>query len=188
MRYADFRCCPFVTDAGLIALTNGCRMLRIVNLEECEQISTAGLAALAQNCPMLEELDINSPHVTEHDVITIAEHCPLLVSLVSRACTDAALIALSKNCPLLRSLICHRSPCTTAGITALAKGCTKLYDLRFTYCSEITDAAIEAVIEHCPLMRFISLSGSWINLSRPFINRLLKIRQHSELRIVGFNS
>jgi hypothetical protein len=78
-----FHCCPF-SDAGVVALAEGCTQLRSAYLTNCTHLTSVAVSALLKHCRQLRVLEI--------------EHCP-------KVC-DAALYSLcaataSRDCPLL---------------------------------------------------------------------------------------
>jgi hypothetical protein len=55
MRLAE---CTQVTDTGVIALAENCKLLSKVDLQDCNKVTDTGVTALAKNCNLLSMVDL----------------------------------------------------------------------------------------------------------------------------------
>ena len=65
------------TDAGLIALTEGCPLLEELRLENCAYLTDRSLYAAAANCPHLASLHLSGYHerITDYGLTVLFEAC-----------------------------------------------------------------------------------------------------------------
>ena len=145
------QCTRNITDASMIALAQGgCPNLTSLNLCDCKEITDAGVIALAQGCKKLSALNLKfCKHITDAAVIALAQGCPRLSYLDLGWCkqiTNAAVIALAQGCPRLSHLdLAECYMITDEGVIALAQGCPELATLSLYECERLTDASIIAL-------------------------------------------
>ena len=51
------------------------------------------------------------------------------------------------------------SEVTDAGVRALAEHCPCLKSVNLVWCSKVTDAGVQALAEHCPCLKSVNLWG-----------------------------
>jgi len=136
-----------LTDAGIIALANGCPRLIDLNLAKiCRDLTDDSIIALANGCPALCILDFaNCYNMTDAAMIALANGCPDLSSVNLMNCrevTDAAIIALANGCPQLGSVgLANCSNLTDAAVIALANGCPGLSSVDLRGCRNVSREA-----------------------------------------------
>ena len=127
----------FIGDPGLIAIGEGCKLLRKLNLRFVEGTTDEGLIGLVKNCGQS------------------------LVSLAVANCqwlTDASLHAVGSHCPNLEILSVESDRVQSVGIISIAKGCRQLKTLKLQ-CLGAGDDALDAVGSFCPLLEILSLNN-----------------------------
>ena len=73
----NLRSCKQITDAGVIALSQGCPQLSTLDLSNCKQITDAGVIALSQGCRQLSSLKLwGCKQITDAGVSAVREACP----------------------------------------------------------------------------------------------------------------
>ncbi|GAQ79351.1 RNI-like domain containing protein [Klebsormidium nitens] len=157
--------CPGVTDRGVAALALGCRLLTALDLTCCRDVSGASLLALADFCPHLQVLRLEGcPAVTPAALLALAQRCPGLrhLDLTDTALDDTAAPALAAAANL-QVLRLGFSALTNAGLLILAaeyarRGGSVLEELDLYRCSALEDAALAALLPHCPRLRKANFS------------------------------
>eukprot|EP00252_Welwitschia_mirabilis_P006445 TRINITY_DN17328_c0_g1_i1.p1 TRINITY_DN17328_c0_g1~~TRINITY_DN17328_c0_g1_i1.p1 ORF type:complete len:686 (-),score=109.31 TRINITY_DN17328_c0_g1_i1:517-2574(-) len=162
-----------VTDAGLVAISNGCPSLRELALWDCPSVGDHGLAAIARGCPLLEKLDLlNCPLITDAGLQSIVEDCPKLSFLSIESCPlvsnkflkavgqcGADAISLSiNNCPLVsdEGILSTVSPkliklklqslgVSDISLKAIGDCCTNLTELVLTSLRNVTQQGFQAL-------------------------------------------
>lgn len=127
----------YIGDAGLIAIGEGCKLLRKLHLRLVEGTTDEGLIGLVKNCGQS------------------------LVSLAVATCiwlTDASLHAVGSHCPNLEILSVESDRIQNKGVISIAKGCRKLKTLRLQ-CIGAGDDALEAIGSSCSLLESLSLNN-----------------------------
>lgn len=102
-----------VVDTVLFALAQHCPCVCAVAVVCGKQgCSDAAIVALAQGCPLLRELDhVLGRETSDTAVLALAQHCPLLMSLDLSACvkaTETAVAQLLARCRGLQRLYALR--------------------------------------------------------------------------------
>ena len=129
-------------------------------------VSDVGLGALSQGCRLLQRLEIkihNRIHLglTHEGVAAIAHGCRQLTALwlpTSPKVGDLALAALGRHCPLLRSLRGSSwGLVTDAAVAALVQGCSRLEVVELPKAGLITDTAASALALGCPRLKKLDL-------------------------------
>jgi hypothetical protein len=109
LRSLDLNFCRHSTaEAALITVSQNCRNLTSLELEECYMITPETLIAVSQNCRNLTSLDLEECfQITPETIIAVSQNCRNLTSLNLRGCdqiTPEALITVLQNCRNLTSL------------------------------------------------------------------------------------
>lgn len=127
----------FIGDLGLIAIGEGCKLLRKLNLRFVDGTTDEGLIGLVKNCGQS------------------------LVSLAVASClwlTDESLHAVGSHCPNLEAVTVESEHVQSVGIISIAKGCRKLKTLKLQ-CIGAGDDALDAIGSFCPLLEILSLNN-----------------------------
>lgn len=143
--------CP-VEDKGLIAVGEGCKHLRYLNLNECSSLTDVGICSLVSNCKNLEV--INLAHilsVSNKTVLCIAHYCPKLISLNIVRCakvTDKAIVTLAERCIKLQSAnFAGIRKLSEVALCSLAQNCLGLMLLNVTGCEGITSNGMRSLLK-----------------------------------------
>ncbi|CAN0017553.1 unnamed protein product [Ascophyllum nodosum] len=170
----DVSRCSLLTDQSLEYLAEGSGVdrptpLKVLNLAQ-GRFTDEGMAVLLSGSgPTLESLTLDGvTKLRDATVRSIARHCPNLKSLSMVELTrmsDRSFKDLGKGCPLLRLLdsssnlnmleTSHRTRVPklgARGIREMSVGTDALVVLRLNGVCKITDGALEAVGENCPLL------------------------------------
>jgi len=105
-----------------------------------------GLAAASRdNLTDFHVIDILSDDVKPDEVTNInLNEC--------RGITDETLEFVAERCPQLQILAVNRCRITDVGISAINKNCPHLRKLSYQQCTDISDAALDAIATKCPLL------------------------------------
>ncbi|GMH94441.1 hypothetical protein TrST_g2725 [Triparma strigata] len=126
LKYASFANDHKITSAGVSALAEGCKFLRVLNLERCVNVGDDGIVSLGMNCQNLLSLNCSM--------------CNLL--------TDRALAGLAIGCQKLQALnVAGAKKISEAGLCELAQHCGNLSTLNVGGCELVTRNGLLALIE-----------------------------------------
>ena len=98
--------CIDICDHGLSALTGKCPELQAIFIDKCNRVTAKGLVALVLTTPKLIQLHVHISTLTDADITTIAQHCPMLYTLALDAnlITDLCIQSIVSHCSQLHSL------------------------------------------------------------------------------------
>lgn len=154
-----------LTDLTVFTLARNCPKLQGLNVSGCDRITDESLLMLSLGCKYLKRLKFNKlKNVTDDAIISFAKSCPSMLEVDLQQCdniTDASVHALLSYGPSIREL--RLSQCTNITDNAflqLPRG-LRLESLRIidlTACTELTDAAVEKLIDAAPRLRIIVLA------------------------------
>lgn len=157
-----------VSDQGLTAIRR-CTELRKLDLNSNKQsrtnISSEGICSIARSCMNLQTLYLRRcVNLTDEAIETVSVSCPQLRLLNIGGCqniTDSSLQALGQNCKFLKSVNVSNSQITDNGIMKLVSGqCSKtLTEVHINGCRQVTDEAVEAVLQFCPQINILLFHG-----------------------------
>ncbi|KAK3098673.1 hypothetical protein FSP39_021833 [Pinctada imbricata] len=124
-----------VTSQGIISMSQSCHNLQTVYLRRCLNITDEAVISLSENCPQLRLLNVGG--------------CTLL--------TDRSLQFLAQNSKFLKCLNMSNTKVTDNGVIALTSGqCAQtLKEIHINGCVALTDEAVEAVLQFCPLIEIL---------------------------------
>jgi F-box and leucine-rich repeat protein 2/20 len=178
--------CPLITDVSLRNIAKGCVQLVSINLECCN-ITDHGIAALVQRCRLLKSVNLmNCENITDLCLDSLAKGVNL-TSLNLEHCniTDIGLLALALGCYSLQFLnLSHCRNITDYGMDVIANGCTALESVVLSNCEQISDASLISLSRMCPKLKSINMQ-SCINVSDAGVICLAK--GCVELQVVDFS-
>lgn len=131
-----------------------------LNVSGCHQISDAGIIAIAQGCPELNYLDVSVLQVIPHlkceylsswffDFYALRKR--KYYALDWQNLGDLALVELGEGCPLLKDIVLsHCRQLTDVGLAHLVRNCTMLESCHMVYCQGITQSGVASVVSSCP--------------------------------------
>ena len=88
--------CRLLTDIGISAIAQHCRLLSHIILSHCSLMTDIGVSAIAQHCPLLSDISLSDCSLlTDIGVSAIAQHCPLLSHIDFCNCVNITDIGVS---------------------------------------------------------------------------------------------
>lgn len=149
------------TDVGMLAVLNGCPLLRTADAKYACTLSTEVRVQMATRWTY-SRLHLHEwPGMSSDLASRLLGVCPDLVEL-SAHCNvlcDDALVALAQHCPPLQTLaiaVCWNI--TTAGAAVLFKVCSGLRVVTISNCYGLGDAT-SSIAQHCPRLETCTLLG-----------------------------
>lgn len=163
----------FVSEVGLLAISEGCRKLESI-LYFCQRMTNAAVIAMSKNCQDLVvfRLCIMGRHRPDH--ITnepmdegfgaIVMNCKKLTRLaVSGLLTDKAFAYIGEYGKLVRTLSVAFAGDTDMALKSVLEGCPKLLKLEVRD-SPFGDSVLRAALPHLYNMRFLWISACRLTL------------------------
>lgn len=163
-----------VSDAGLVAISNGCRKLRSI-LFFCQRMTNAAVVTMSKNCPDLVVFRLcimgrhRPDHVTGESMDegfgAIVMNCKKLTRLaVSGLLTDKVFEYIATYGKLVRTLSVAFAGNTDLGLKYVLEGCHRLQKLEIRD-SPFGDAGLLSGIHHYYNMRFLWMSSCKLSLN-----------------------
>ncbi|KAK1753291.1 F-box domain-containing protein [Echria macrotheca] len=154
-----------ITEASIYAIAEYCRRLQGLNVSSCTKISNESMIKLAQNCRYIKRLKLNDCNqLTDDAIIAFAEHCPNILEIDLHQCRligNEPVTRLMSKGQSLREL--RLVGCELIDDSAfLALPPNRVYEhlriLDLTSCSELTDRAVEKIVDVAPRLRNLVLA------------------------------
>lgn len=163
-----------VSDAGLVAISNGCRKLQSI-LFFCQRMTNAAVVTMSKNCPDLVVFRLcimgrhRPDHVTGESMDegfgAIVMNCKKLTRLaVSGLLTDKVFEYIATYGKLVRTLSVAFAGNTDLSLKYVLEGCHRLQKLEIRD-SPFGDAGLLSGIHHYYNMRFLWMSSCKLSLS-----------------------
>ncbi|XP_074580250.1 transport inhibitor response 1-like protein [Curcuma longa] len=163
-----------VSDAGLVAISNGCRKLRSI-LFFCQRMTNAAVVTMSKNCPDLVVFRLcimgrhRPDHVTGESMDegfgAIVMNCKKLTRLaVSGLLTDKVFEYIATYGKLVRTLSVAFAGNTDLSLKYVLEGCHRLQKLEIRD-SPFGDAGLLSGIHHYYNMRFLWMSSCKLSLN-----------------------
>lgn len=157
-----------VSEAGLLAISEGCRKLKSI-LYFCQRMTNAAVIAMSKNCPDLVvfRLCIMGRHLPDHVTNepmdegfgAIVKNCKKLTRLaVSGLLTDKAFSYIGQYGKLVRTLSVAFAGESDLALKYVLEGCPKLQKLEIRDCP-FGDLSLHSGLHHYYNMRFLWLSS-----------------------------
>ncbi|KAK4910512.1 SCF ubiquitin ligase complex subunit, partial [Elasticomyces elasticus] len=143
--------CRFITDRSVMAICRLGKNLHYVHLGHCSNISDAAVIALVKSCNRIRYIDLACCNrLTDHSVQQLATLPKLRrIGLVKcQAITDQSILALAKP-----RVAHHHHP---NGHTSSASSLERVH---LSYCVQLKMGGIHALLNHCPRLTHLSLTG-----------------------------
>lgn len=152
--------CPLDLFA-IQALVENNRHLRRLSIRGSEITRSANaIHIIAKGFPQLESFCCTE--ISRTGVILLVQNCKELRSLnfLCRDFNNAVMREIGTNCPNLQYLMNGRvcPYVSNLGIEELARGTPRLSQLVLHGYTRITDAAIQTLVQHCPQLRWITIT------------------------------
>ncbi|XP_038972722.1 F-box protein FBX14-like isoform X2 [Phoenix dactylifera] len=163
----------FVSDIGLIAISEGCPKLRSI-LYFCHGMTNAAVVSMSKNCPELVVFRLCIMGLRRPDRLTgeamdegfgaIVMNCKKLTRLaVSGLLTDKAFLYIGKYGKSVRTLSVAFAGNSDSGLRYVLEGCPKLQKLEIRD-SPFGDAALLSGLHHYYSMRFLWMSSCKLSI------------------------
>ncbi|CAG8103825.1 unnamed protein product [Penicillium olsonii] len=143
--------CRFITDRSVMAICRLGKNLHYVHLGHCSNISDAAVIALVKSCNRIRYIDLACCNrLTDHSVQQLATLPKLRrIGLVKcQAITDQSILALARP----RAAQHHHSANHSSSSSSLER-------VHLSYCVQLRMDGIHALLNHCPRLTHLSLTG-----------------------------
>ncbi|KAK0652782.1 hypothetical protein B0T16DRAFT_505470 [Cercophora newfieldiana] len=154
-----------ITEASINAIADNCRRLQGLNVSSCTKISNDSMIKLAQNCRFIKRLKLNDCNqLNDEAVIAFAEHCPNILEIDLHQCrlvgNEPVTQLLAKGQSLRELRLAGCELIDDSAFLSLPPNRTyeHLRILDLTSCSELTDRAVERIIDVAPRLRNLVLA------------------------------
>ncbi|KAK3328076.1 hypothetical protein B0T19DRAFT_182611 [Cercophora scortea] len=154
-----------ITEASINAIADNCKRLQGLNITGCNRISNESMIKLAENCRYIKRLKLNDcGQIRDDAVLAFAEHCPNILEIDLFQCRligNEPITRLMAKGQSLREL--RLASCELIDDSAfLSLPANKTYEhlriLDLTSCANLTDRAVEKIIEVAPRLRNLVLA------------------------------
>lgn len=180
--------CVHISDRSLVGLQKRCGKIEVLNLQGCHKLTDKGLAAMYEcvddstnqmfpMCDSFRTLTLASCiNLTANGLATLFPRCGVLESLDLSGITavsDSLIADLCKSCPTVQRLAVRR--CVALTDVAICTIASELWleHLDISYCSKITDCAIEVLSMACNGM--VTLTAKRVRrITNKSINMMLR--------------
>ncbi|XP_008812967.2 transport inhibitor response 1-like protein [Phoenix dactylifera] len=163
----------FVSNVGLVAISQGCRKLRSI-LYFCQQMTNAAVVTMSKNCQDLvvfrlcimgrRRPDHRTGEPMDEGFGAIVKNCKKLRRLaISGLLTDKAFAYIGKYGKLVRTLSVAFAGDTDLGLRYVLEGCTQLQKLEIRD-SPFGDSALLSGLHRYYNMRFVWMSSCKLSL------------------------
>ncbi|KAF9409041.1 SCF ubiquitin ligase complex subunit [Podila epigama] len=166
LRILNLTACVHVTDDVLLRLIPAAPRLRSLALTKCDKITDVGVGVIKTLGKHLHYLHLgHCSKITDRVMISIGQHCTRIRYLDLACCvklTDATLFALAQLPKLRRIGLVKCSNITDNGIYALLVTqvlSQTLERVHLSYCVNLTDVAVAALVNQCTKLTHLSLTG-----------------------------
>lgn len=166
LRLVDLTSCPGITDEAIAKLIQLAPRLHNIVLAKCISLTDRSLALIAQLGHSLHYLHIgHCSQVTDRGIAAIAQNCPRLQYIDVANCnriSNRTLQELSALPRLRRIGLVKCNQIDDVGILAFTRRPileNTLERVHLSYCSAISVAAIKKLLDSCPRLTHLSLTG-----------------------------
>ena len=161
MRHLDLRCSRFM-DKTVQDILLRSPDLQVLDLASCA-VTDATAAAIASSCPKLHSLRLQMVRgLTETGLAGVVTRCVRLkaLSLAWVPCAAACVPAIAEHCKRLEQLDISgcRELILDEQVLLLAKGCPQLVTLNLSDNYKLTNASVDAIVQHLHRISNVGLS------------------------------
>ncbi|KAI1339448.1 hypothetical protein F5Y15DRAFT_73305 [Xylariaceae sp. FL0016] len=154
-----------ITEASIFAIAEKCERLQGLNISNCRQVSNESMVKLAERCRYIKRLKLNDcKQLTDIPILAFANNCPNILEIDLHQCELVgnepvhALLARGNSLRELRLAGCE----LIDDHAFLTLPSTRTYEhlriLDLTSCSQLTDRAVEKIIDVAPRLRNLVLA------------------------------
>ena len=150
-------CMPDICDAGLTALAGKCPELVELLILHCDRVTAKGMINLVKTTPKLSMLRISMSDLTDIDMTTIAQHCPILHTVElsnARLVTDVGIQAIVSGCFQLSCIQLSKCTSISTGLCLLRN--LKRFDIYDN--PTLTDTMVVNIVQNNPFLELLKLS------------------------------
>lgn len=149
-----------ITERSMEVLANNCQRLQGLNITGCNRISSASMMLVADKCRNIKRLKLNDcDQLDDAAIIEFSQKCTNMLEIDLHQCRgigDEPVTALLKHGQSLREL--RLANCDLISDSAfLLLPSNQTYEhlriLDLTFCTRLTDCAVEKIIEVAPRLR-----------------------------------
>ncbi|CRG85834.1 SCF E3 ubiquitin ligase complex F-box protein grrA [Talaromyces islandicus] len=137
--------CKFITDRAVLAICKLGKNLHYVHLGHCSNITDSGVSQLVKSCNRIRYIDLACCNLLTDTSVQQLATLPKLkrIGLVKcQAITDASILALARSRAAPHPL-----------------GTSSLERVHLSYCVNLTMNGIHDLLNHCPRLTHLSLTG-----------------------------
>lgn len=164
----DLSFCGAVSDQLLLSLGQHCRKLQQLRLRGCRQVSDAGVVGLVNaggsELVLLDFTRFDLQYkLNDIALLSLAERCPVLQTLVLTGCdmlTDVGLSWLCSGCLALTHMdVSGCAKLTDLAMRSIGENLLQLQHLNINHCVRVSDLGIRHVALGCPDLTRLDASG-----------------------------
>lgn len=166
LRSIDLTGCSRITDTSIYHIVNAASKLRSLSLTRCINLTDRGIVQISRLGKYLHHLHLgHCSNLTDRSVIFLVKYCSRLRYIDLACCynlTDAAVVALSGLARVKRIGLVKCNSVTNHGILTLANAPAiqvSLERIHLSYCTQLTLESVSRLLDVCPLLTHISLTG-----------------------------
>ncbi|GMH81967.1 hypothetical protein TL16_g09102, partial [Triparma laevis f. inornata] len=167
----DVSYCTKIGDGEIKSAAEKCGVMREqIHLKECKQVSDVGVLAISQGCSGLEVLDLSRSElqfkITDVSLLALSERSQILNKLNLNGCemiTDAGLSWLAKGCSGLKWLdMMNCSKVSNGGMRCLGEGCPDLEWCNLSHLKKVTDVGLRFLAQGCSKLKSLNATGIFL--------------------------
>lgn len=141
--------CQGINDVGLLALASNCSKLSVLKVAGCSGITDSGVESIANNCKNMRHINLaKCAKVTHKSINTVIEKCLWLKKLKADGCT------------FIKDLMINFELHEFDGFTKVKRH-SHIRKLSLGFCSNVNDSAIREISNSCPDLRELYLTGTF---------------------------
>jgi len=163
--HLNMRSCDFLS-ARTLTMIGDCKNLQDLNLSQCKAVCDDVIKDITVGCPSLLYINLSDTEISDASLRHISRNCNGLQYLNIARCvniTNRGLHYLSSGKGSQKLIYLDMSACdqiTREGFRMLAKGCVRLDKLLLNEMHSLTDECIEALMQDCKNLRYLSILHS----------------------------
>ncbi|KAK5656854.1 hypothetical protein OQA88_4402 [Cercophora sp. LCS_1] len=172
--------CTKISNESMIKLAQSCRFIKRLKLNECSQLNDEAVTAFADNCPNILEIDLHQCRLIGNEPVTrLLTKGQSLRELRLAGCElieDAAFLSLPLNRTYEHLRILDLTSCyelTDRAVEKIIDVAPRLRNLVLAKCRRITDAAVYSIARLGKNLHFLHL-GHCSSITDDAVKRLVQ--------------
>jgi len=159
-RDAEIRNAATINDSQLQELAASHSDMECLRIGDNRTVTPAALLRIAQGTPRLKNLCLRGTLATDEVVNAFISHCPDLERIDLGDCLALERInGLSTRIHIRELRLPRCDKAVTAELVASLRGCRKLEVLDLSFCTAVTDQALQELSAGCRALTWVSLAG-----------------------------